>query len=339
MVTLSIISHFRQLIAIQKQLKLEGELIDTLAKLARLNELRGEKMTKSGGAGLKNTWKKLKGKKKKQRNLTAPEISPRSMESDGSSGSPAGKQTPLTTLEEDKGSSGGGHGFFGKRSKSKEKVNAVSTPLLKKQDSQTSQSSPKNKRKDIVGVKGEEILRTESPSSAEDNSLSQKSDSRLSDEQPLKFQNMMKRSTTDSVLVGHTDFSFLETSKLSLSPSGIFAGMEEEPLSTQSSSDANVQISPFHQPSDGSSSVGFLPNGHISEEPTQTREIEELKEIAEDYYRQGCPTMYNEFGDKQHQMNLKRVQQFLESSGEMAPEDLSILRDWDGWVLASKDIV
>ena len=289
----------------------------------------------SGGAGLKNTWKRLKGKKKKQRNLTAPEISPQTMEF---ARAQAGKPAALDTLEEDKGSSGGGHGFFGKRSKSKEKVNTVSTPQLKKQDSQTSQASPKNKRRDVVGVKDEEILRTESPSSAEDTSLSQKSDSRLSDEQPLKFHNLLKRSTTDSVLVAHSDFVFSESSKLSLSPSGTFAGMEEEPLSTQSSSDANVQISPFHRPPDGSSSTGFLPNGDVMEERTNTREIEESKEAAEDDFRQGCPTLYGEFGDKQHKLNLKRVQQFLESSGEMMPEDLRILQDWDGWVLASKDI-
>ena len=294
-------------------------------------------MSKSGGAGLKNTWKKLKGKKKKQRNLTAPAILPRSTESDGSQ---AGKPAALDTLEEDKTSSGGGHGFFGKRSKSKEKVNAVSAPPLKKQDSQTSQSSPKNKRRDVVGVRDEDLLRTESPSSADDTSLSQKSDSRLSDEQPpLKFhQSLLKRSTTDSVLAGHSDFAFSETLKLSLSPSTTFAGMEEEPLSTQSSSDANVQISPFHQPPDGSSSTGFLPNGDITEEPTNTIEREESKEAAEDDYRQGCPMLYSTFGDKQHKLNLKRVHQFLESSGEMTPEDLRILRDWDGWVLASKDI-
>jgi len=45
---------------VQKHLKQDNDVESSMAQLSRLNELRGEKSkTGSGGAGLKNTWKKL----------------------------------------------------------------------------------------------------------------------------------------------------------------------------------------------------------------------------------------------------------------------------------------
>ena len=307
----------------QKQQKQDGELIDTLSRLARLNELRGEKTPKSGGTGLKNTWKKLKGKKKKQRNLTAPEISTHFLESDASTGSASPGRQPLAPLKESESFSGGGHGLFSKQSASKDKV--------KKQDS-SSKISPKNKRRHSLSNKEEIHCRTDSPSSIEDASLSQKSDSRFSDEHTPP----LRRSKTDQLLYDQSDLS--QTSKLSPSQSGTFMAHEEQ-LSTQSSSD--VQVSPMHHPMEGKNQEvilsEFLPNGHLGEEGT----IEEVSREAEEErdFRKGCDTMYAEFGDKTHKLNLRKVEKFLESSGEMEPNDLGIIRDWDGWALASKEIV
>ena len=48
---------------------------------------------------------------------------------------------------------------------------------------------------------------------------------------------------------------------------------------------------------------------------------------------------YKHFGDEAHKQTLKDLQEFLDSSGETDPVDLSILQEWDGWVIGSRDTV
>ena len=100
-----------QLIVVQQQLKQEGELIDSLGKLSLLREQGGEKAGKSGAGsgGLKNTLKRMKpaGKKKRQRNVTAPEITAEALKGLGKEQS--GKQAK------------DGRGLFGKKKKEEER--------------------------------------------------------------------------------------------------------------------------------------------------------------------------------------------------------------------------
>lgn len=323
-----------QLITLQKQLKREKEVLDSQARLERLNEARGEKSHKQGGAGLKNTWKKLKGKKKKQRNLTAPEIR---------LGQPSDGGSPLTPLKEGESDEGtlAGSGSMGNKSVSDEKINSLSS--VKKQDpkdspSKIGKSSPRGIRRWSLGQKERERSRTDSPSSAEDASLSQRSESRFSDEQD-QSQSVLKTSTTDQSVFDHSDLS--QTSKLSLSQPGTFL-TNEEPLSTQSSSEVNIQLSPIH-PTDRHNGedvpTGFLPNGHLEE----GREGERSETSQENHERSSSSRrsfrLYNDFGDETHRRSLQKVKQLLESSGETEPVDLNDLREWDGWTLASREIV
>lgn len=323
----------------------------SLAQLNKLNELRGEKpkvvSSSSSGAGLKSTWKRLKGKKKKQSNLTAPETNLPSLESDHSpSSSPSRKRNSLGPLKENEGESGEGKGkgLFGKWSASKDKQHT-----LTKQDSvsqETASNSPSytspgssSRRKSPMGS-GEDFHRPESRSSMEDNLLSQKSDMRSSDEylDGDKTSRHMNSSKVDLVLsqpIGYPQTS----AKLSRSQSENLVTHKGH-FSTQSSSDANVQLMPLedeHDPSlSGEQNLmdhGFLANGHL------VLSEEQQHELMERDFTKGCPSIYAEYGDKQHKMNLRGVQEFLESSGEMEPVDLSVIQDWDGWVMATREIV
>ena len=366
-----------QLISVQKQLKQDDSVESSLVQLNQLNELRGEKpkgvSSSSSGAGLKSTWKRLKGKKKKQSNLTAPETNLPSLESDHSpSSSPSRKRNSLGPLKENEGESGEGKGkgLFGKWSASKDKQHTIT-----KQDSvsqETASNSPSytspgssSRRKSPMGS-GEDFHRPESRSSMEDNLLSQKSDMRSSDEylDGDKTSRHMNSSKIDLVLSLPTDYS-QTSAKLSRSQSENFVTHKDhlstqssfvthkdhlstqssfvthkDHLSTQSSTDANVQVMPLedeHDPSlSGEQNLmdrGFLPNGHL------VLSEEQQHELMERDFTKGCPSIYAEYGDKQHKMNLRGVQELLESSGEMEPVDLGVIQEWDGWVMATRDIV
>ena len=58
---------------------------------------------------------------------------------------------------------------------------------------------------------------------------------------------------------------------------------------------------------------------------------------TEQYYKLRKP-IYEKFGDKSHHNTLKELADFLDSSEEREPVDLSILQDWDGWMIGSKTI-
>ena len=50
-------------------------------------------------------------------------------------------------------------------------------------------------------------------------------------------------------------------------------------------------------------------------------------------------TVYERFGDETHRRSLHKVRELLESTGEHKPVDMTVLQDWDGWTIASRDVV
>ena len=44
-----------------------------------------------------------------------------------------------------------------------------------------------------------------------------------------------------------------------------------------------------------------------------------------EYFRKGCPTLYDDYGDEQHKLNLKHVLKFLDMCNETSPVDLTVL--------------
>ena len=49
--------------------------------------------------------------------------------------------------------------------------------------------------------------------------------------------------------------------------------------------------------------------------------------------------LYANFGDEVHKQTLRDLREFLDSSGEVEPLDLSVLQDWNGWVIGTTDTV
>lgn len=49
--------------------------------------------------------------------------------------------------------------------------------------------------------------------------------------------------------------------------------------------------------------------------------------------------IYKDFGGEYHKQTLTEIDEFLDTSGEMEPDDLSKLEDWEGWMIASNKIV
>jgi hypothetical protein len=294
----------KSLIAVQKKLRYEGELIDSLAKLSLLREQGGDKAAKSGagsGGGLKNTLKKMKpaGKKKRQRNVTAPEISAEALKG-------LRKEQAVKPGKD-------GRGLFGKKPAKSEKEGG----------------SPRKTDQD--GVR-ETTIREEGNdqpviSSAGDGPP--KSESRLSEYAPPTVGELpaapLPHSKTDPSLSYQTH---ADLSQLSLSSS-----IPEEAASTQSSLEG-VALEQLAPPSGGNTEYAG-PGGGGSEDRVQGGK----EEVEERDFRKGCPELYNDYGDEQHKLNLKHVLKFLESCNETSPVDLSSLVDWDGWTLVSKGVM
>ena len=325
---------------VQKKLRQEGELIDSLAWIAKLKEQGGDKIGRSASSagGLKNTLKKMKpaGKKKRQRNITAPEISPEAWEG-------LKKAVDGKVGKEGKEGKEGGRGLFGKWSSKEKEVGG--TPPRKQEpevvkavtERDVSERPGMTERAPVVPViKEEELAAQDSTSSADD--LSQKSEPRFSDfhltvgERASTLPNL-SRSKTDTNINYQTDLS-----QLSLTPS-----IPEEIFSTQSSFEAIPleQLAPASQGHGEASSAGtspHTPSGSAEErEGTGQGELQEIDEMLKDF-RKGCPSLYEDYGDEQHKLNLKHVLKFLESCHESRPLELSVLQEWDGWTLASKEI-
>ena len=323
---------------VRKNLRQDGEVIDSLSRLANLKEQLGEKPGKTMGStgGLKNTLKKMKptGKKKRQRNITAPELSVEALRDlNKEQGQKAGKE----------GGKEGGRWLFG-RSKEKE------SPPQKKPEHEAMKRSPELRRTTVPSIKEEDQRALESFSSTDDMSLSQKSEPRLSEfhlttrDRAATLPNL-SRSRTDTNINYHQDLS-----QISLSPS-----IPEETFSTQSSFEA-VPLEQLAPPSHGHREAGsggsqsgskLSPNSSVMEdglaEKVEGEERGEEREAGEEewarYFQKGCPSLYEDYGDEQHKLNLKHVMKFLESCNETAPVDLGILQDWDGWSLSTKELV
>ena len=311
---------------VQKKLRQEGELIDSLGKLSELKEQRGggDRAGKSGGGsgsgGLKNTLKRMKpaGKKKRQRNVTAPEISAEA----------------LKVLRKDQTAKpGAGRGLFGKKT-SKEREGGSPT---KKQEQETVKASPGNQavRQSAVTAVREEA-HVEPLNSTEEGVLSQRSELEYAVTGDLASATMptLSHSKTDPGLSYHPDLS-----QVSLSSS-----IPEETLSTQSSVEAVPmdQLAPptlSHPQTDSGGGGGGRDGSPGGSDVVPGEEGEKEEEEGEEDFRKGCPGLYDDYGDEQHKLNLKHVLKFLETCNESSPVDLSSLVDWDGWTLASKEVM
>jgi hypothetical protein len=347
---------------VHEQLKQDEERQLVLARLERINGLRGVDAKGKGGSGgghgaggLKNTWKKLKGKKKKQRNLTAPEIS--SEEFKAINEEKKKKSGTLESVNEER------RAADREKEKNKHSTDKEMTRELKKTTTVDIKASPKRP----VSTSADSH-RVDTPSSVEDSPLSQKSEPRLSQpdhsSHPRKLRlssysgdhegesKLLSPKSGDIVLVEDLSqisagkLSQVSGGKLSLSQSGTFTG-PDEPSSTQSSIRSGGDHLIHHE-------SGFIPNGvHGSDHDHHDLSTSRLSGFEHDSlpmdgdsvsqlhfgsFRRGCTRMYLDYGNKDHKLNLERVEEFLKSSMEMEPVDLNILRDWDGWVMASKDI-
>ena len=331
----------------QQKLKQDEVIQELKTRINRLNEMRGLGGSKSkdggsgggggtsggggsssgGGTGLISTWKKLKGKKKKQRNLTAPEITSQEVKaamSDETSGSSSATLKPLRENGEKKDTStlGKGKGLFGKKL-SKEK--SISEVKLKSKD------IPKTAKG------GEIVFRNESAeSNSEETVLSQVTPTILS--QPsdnINSQNAeISPSHTADSKSKSSDVIILEPLSLSQTSGkhSLMSLSNEEHFSTQSSSDINVDTEVYAHREDT--------NRPTWEDGGVIKEEEDINSADDErFYLRGSSKLYKEFGSKQHKLNLERVHELLESSGEIEPMDLSMLRDWDGWMVATKDLM
>lgn len=309
------ISNVLQLITVQKKLRKEGELIDSLAKLSNLKEQGGGKSSGgssscgggggggSSGGGLKNTLKKMKpsGKKKRQRNITAPEISAEALKGYRKD------HAPTKPSKE-----GTGRGLFGKKQLSKD-----------------GGGSPQKKRREQDIREEEGNLVQEALSNREDSILSEThvSDYALSshDLPPVTMPATLTHSKTDSAINYQPDLS-----QISLSSS-----IPEEAGSTQSSFET-VPLDNIAPPSRGHPEAD--PGGTAGQEE-QTPSGLDRGEMTEKDFRKGCPELYDDYGDEQHKLNLKHVLKFLDTCSESSPVDLSCLVDWEGWTLVSKEVM
>lgn len=352
---------------IHQKLKNEEEEQEVLSRINRLNDIRGgmskgkdgggggsgtggsggggggsgssgggsTSTSSGGGTGLKNTWKKLKGKKKKQRNLTAPEISSQDLKAAGVSNDSHHTSTAtLSPLKEDGAS---------------EKKDGKKGGKHRKQ-SKDSSSASKGKTAGLGETVFMNVL-AESPVG----SLSQPDDhlhhhhraatgGASSSEVDILSPSDRKSKSSASDVIILEPLSLSQTSgkhsAVSLSQPDTFTGNEDH-FSTQSSSEVGPSNALTNEAQHGSGGGGW--GGRLREE-TEEEEGEEGEGRGYDMdhmgsYLRGSSTLYKSYGSKQHRLNLERVHEFLESTGELEPQDLTVLQDWDGWMTASRDIV
>lgn len=313
--------HFLQLIVVQKKLRQEGELIDSLAKLSTLKEEGGgEKTARSGSSagGLKNTLKKMKpaGKKKRQRNITAPEISVEALKG-------LRKTEPQKPTKDV-----GGRGLFGKKPTNKEKEGAPH-----KKSGQDISLPQRQMAISAIKEEGHEPLRVMDE---------EKNDAHFS-EYALASRHLSATLPT----LSHSKTEPAISYPPDLSQASFSSSIHEEALSTQSSLEAVPleQLAPPSQghpeaDSGGGSQEGMKLSPGGSDIIVRGGEGEELEgEGAEKDFRKGCPDLYDDYGDEQHKLNLKHVLKFLETCNETSPADLTGLEDWDGWTLATKEVM
>lgn len=262
-----------------------------------------------GGAGLISTWKKLKGKKKKRRNLTAPEISTQDIKAVTMTDD-ASTSTLAPVMEKDRKEGKPKTRFGRKQSKDQDAKDLRSTssvteivfkndladgPML--EETSLSQMSP-SLDSGHVDPASSDIDATPPPPAI--------SGSKSSDVIILEPLDLSQTSGKHSVA--------------SLSQSEPFTGIDEH-FNTQSSTSETAT----HQ-----SNEGWDNNKEVENEDDIHYEGSKFL---------GSSRLYEDYGSKQHKLNLERVHAFLESSGEIEAVDLSVLQDWDGWMVASRAIM
>lgn len=256
---------------------------------------------------------KPSGKKKRQRNITAPEITVEALKG-------LRKEETQKTAKD-----AGGRGLFGKKPTSKEKEGGA---LQKKPGQEI--SSPQA----ISAIKEEEPLRV------------------MDKEKNERFSEYALASHDLSATVPNLSHSKTEPAisyQPELSQVSLSSSIPEEALSTQSSLEA-VPLEQLAPPSRGhpeadsgggsQEALKLSPGG--SDVIVVGREEEEAElegEGMEKDFRKGCPALYDDYGDEQHKLNLKHVLKFLETCNETSPVDLTTLEDWDGWTLATKELM
>ena len=304
----------------QRKLKQRSEAAETATKLQRVHHLKEMEKSKTGGVGLKGTWKKLKGKKKKQRNMTAPEISSQSI------AEAVKKNQSLATVREDEGGKGKGAGIMAKWSKKDASTGEtkISPKLLRKP---AEHGGVANHRPESQSS-NEEAL-TQSQVSLQLSQATEQLDSHRPRAQTTPSHvTLSPPKSAEIVLTEQFNLSQASGKVSNLSLSQSFTG--EDQYSTQSSSD--IPISTFDQ-DEGHFNRGYSSDHQLHEWPEGG-----TGDLDEEAYKKGSLKLYWEFGDMQHKLNLQRVKEFLKSSGENEPVDLNVLLDWEGWMLASKDI-
>ncbi len=375
---LSLLFVLSQLLALQKKLKQHEEVEDVTVRLNKLNEIRGGTpkhpvgggasssmavtgsgvTSSSGGGASAAIWKKLKGgKKKKQRNLTAPEISTEEVAEAALQNSAqnnlsmaksreGGKSEADTSKKESGGkdAAGKGKGIFG-RKQTKEK----SSPTNR---------DAKRKSRDVSEMtkKGEVVLRNDlvmTPSDSDDVGLSQRSSHSLSQTSTTAADLMgspaLSNRPTNPIVLEVLDLSQSSGKHPTSSSSSALlpqTNFNEDHCSTQSSSDtgalnpaSQTEAEPLNSQEESRNSLAWDRESGVAK--GLGRQEEEDTEYNDNFhsYLQGSAELYKEFGSTQHKLNLKKVQEFLESSKEMNPVDLRLLQDWDGWIAAVREIV
>ena len=254
--------------SVHEQLKQNEEKQLVLARLEKLNGLRGlDTKGKAGsghGAGLKGTWKKLKGKKKKQRNLTAPEISSEDFKAITEEREKKKKSGTLEAVSEEKGGGNGGKPGILKHQASKDKAREVKKDSSTLERTTGPKASPKR-------MSTSESPRMDTPTSSVEDSLSQKSDTRLS--QPDHDAHTHTRKARLPSYSGEGAIS--SDSKLSSSKSGDIIVVEDlsqisagklSQVSGHSDKLSHSQSGTFTGPDEHSSTQSSTRSGHLDDD-------------------------------------------------------------------------
>jgi hypothetical protein len=323
---------------VQQKLENKEEEEALASRIDRLNHLRtggtlkpkdggtsGGGAGAGGGTGLISTWKKLKGKKKKQRNLTAPEISSQDIKAASITDDSHTSVTPtLPSLKESEKKEGG----------KSEKKDAAKARFGGRKQSKGAE--PKDVRS--VSSAAEIVFKNDmadSPLLTEETSLSQMSPSL--DGSSHTDPAIGNIDGTLSAMSGSKscDVIVLEPLNLSQTSAGKHSGMslsQSEPMdehfNTQSSTSETAissELAEVQHGNDGWDNKGLSKNEDVHYEGSNFQRADTI--------------LYKNFGSKEHRLNLQRVQAFLESSGEMEAADLSVLQEWDGWMVANREIV
>lgn len=347
-----------QLLSLRKKLKQEEEVKDVTSRINKLNEIRGGHSkrkdlvrggvgTSSGGSGGgTGIWRKLKAKKKKQRNFTSPEITKEELRTaiSTSKGNDNASLTPLKENDNDKKEAVNLKENEGdKKEAGKEKG--------KKQAKEKASKETKTKRRKSKDVtKSNVVVLNLSVTPSDSEELSQRSNpsQSLTDnwhniEEEVMAPLISTEPGNNIVLKTLNLSQASDKNLISVSPSNstTFIGNEER-LSTRSSSDVAVLNSSSAAETESVRTREDRNSGLTWDSKESRKEMEEDRETEDDTYGaylQGCTTLYKDYGTEEHRLNLNKVQEFLESSGEMEPVDLLLLQEWDGWVVAVRDIM